>query len=369
MTDPTPAPKAALPPRPTPAPNAIQPKKKHNFFDNHVGLVVFLGSLLGSLLGVAADLGGILSTIEQIQEYFHPEIQLVGSNTILGKGLGMADEWKKQMEQEHAAKINIQDIGSLHGLDAARRGEPVDVLASSEPLTDEQVTELGQSGVEIECAAVIGYDLIIFVTDMHNKVRALSLEEIARILRGQTHSWSELDGDSRPIYILARPGSGTTDIVFHELLKQSVDQGFPVGAKYITCDTNANCLNKALALPGSLYWVSSSWLQTQPSYFRVNHIRTINGTEINPFADDINLNDYPPELVRPLFMYVLKGPASTDETQLLAKKFLSHVLGLQGQETLEKYHFYTYFRHVPKFSVKMPKGFERSETEPLKICR
>jgi ABC-type phosphate transport system substrate-binding protein len=229
----------------------------------------------------------------------------------------------------------------------------------SEPLPQDRYQALTQAGVDVNCAGVIGYDEIAFVTDVNNPVPEISLRQMAGMLSGHLTNWSEVGGPDTPIRILARRGSGTTELVL-QAFTGSPD--FP--AHFTECEDNTQCLDMALSTPGSLYWVSTAWLRTQPPrYLRLiliphgqrleNPLLPVCGT-VEEGAPCFEPDHYAPELVRPLYMYVLSGAQLNDNATDLAYEFLQYVRGVRGQAILENHHLYTHFDPPAQVQVDFP---------------
>jgi ABC-type phosphate transport system substrate-binding protein len=353
---------------------------------------------LGTILGTFADLADatglarpILNVVDPV-----PQVHVAGSNTVLGEELGLMADWQEAFQAEHGrerrvpligrvwrpVEISVFGEGSLAGEDQALGGQ-VDLLVESTPLTDTR--ELEERGITVECAAVIGYDVIAFVTDMNNPMkRSILLDNMSAILAGEITTWSSrhlpVDGNDTPIRILARQGSGTTAVVL---------RNFEIGGTYrpyfIPCDNNESCLNRVLNTPGALYWASTAWLHTQPpGYYELVLVEGTSGVPPdNPILEGFHPRDseYPPQLIRPLYMYVLSDGSDAESTEY-AEAFLRYVLSTRGQEILEAHHLYTHFARLeqeleqaqgqrfPGLDVRLPPGFGRDEPDdPPIICR
>jgi len=336
-------------------------------------VLIFVGTLLGSLLGAVADLGEAFNTFSQLGDVFNPppQICISGSDTILGESIGLAEAWGEDFESRYRARVSNDATGSNAGVTRAVEGGCVDVLAMSEKMDENQYAALTNAGIEISCAAEVGYDVIAFVTDINNRVITLEQRQLNAILSGRVTNWNEVGGDNRFIKILARPidRSGTTK---HVMLKVASyqDDFFPPGVNYFACPDNESCLNETLATPGSMYWVSVAWMRTQPKeYLRVMPILKGDERPINPLQDDFALDDYPSALARPLYMYVLKKPNTTPEQYQMAVEYLKYVRSLRGQQLLEEHGFSTYFDRSIAIPVELPPGFEAPPSELAPLCK
>lgn len=339
-------------------------------------LLIFFGSLFGSLIGAAADFGDAIETVDEVRAMFYPELCIVGSDTILGPELGMAQAWADAFSEEHEVRVSIDAIGSSNGLRRAADGDCAQIIAMSEPMSDSQEALLSDSGVEISCAAEVAYDIIVFITDTNNPVSVVEDRGISRILNGNDVNWATINSAYNfPITILVREGSGTTDFVLRKIARWDSEGGrvFPDEASYQICDSNDDCLNQTLSTRGSLYWVSAAWMSTQPpEYLRV--LEMLQGDErgVNPLNETVNLEDYPRSLQRPLYLYVVDNGDSSDQSLELAREFLYFVRGVEGQSIVNDHYFYTYFNQPTDFSaadVPLPEGFDPIGTPGRQICK
>lgn len=340
----------------------------------NTAVLVFLGTLLGSLTGAAADFGGAVDTWERFRQLRYPEICIVGSDTILGSALGMATAWEAEFEAANRIRVQINAVGSNSGVRLAANGGCANVIAMSEPMTDEQFQTLSDNGVDLVCAAEIGYDIVVFVTDINNPVSSINRPVLSGMLLGRVDNWSQLSSDFNfPVSVLVREGSGTTDLIIRNIAGFDSQGGrvFPALAEYELCDSNEECLNRTLSTNGALYWTSTSWIRTQPpQYLKVLPV-LVNDDDapINPLRQDVDLDEYPAALQRPLYMYVVRNAGTTDEKLAASQAFLNYVRGVQGQQILEENFFYNHFDQPSEVEVPFPPGFEAITAPNRQICR
>ncbi len=263
------------------------------------------------------------------------------------------------------------------GVDRATGNKCIHVLAMSEPLEDApdnvHYHELVDAGVEIVCAAEIGYDIIAFITDKNNPIEQVVRHSLQLILKGRILNWSEVDTRfDYPITVLARRGSGTTDLVLDKIAYYNSNGGrvFPADANYEECFGNDDCLDRTLSTIGSLYWGSVAWIKIQPAeYLRVLPIASEDGIANPPMGENekADIRTYPRALIRPLYLYVVDNGAASDEQLELAREFLFFVRGLEGQKILDQ-HFYTYFNQPQQLEVPLLPGFDAVDAPNRQIC-
>lgn len=347
---------------------------------NRLAFLVFIGTLLGSLLGLLASLSDASGLIVPVVDLFSPRpiVRTVGSSTILGEGVGVAADWQVSFTEqtkwemdvpiagtiERTVRMQTEGVGSVNAFQEATTGS-VHLLPASEPMPPEYQQQMQAKGIEIRCAGVIGYDIIAFVTDIKNNLpRPISTRDLSSILTGDMTNWSQVGGSDKPINILARRGSGTTDIVLNALTGSTEFR-----PHFNACESNVDCLDMALSTPGSLYWVSTAWLETQPpDYLRPILIQRGTLPATDPLAETFNPDNYPTELLRPLYMYVLRGGPISAESSNWAQRFFTYVRGVQGQKTLEEHHFSTHFNAPADVSAILPEGFGQRLNGPPVVC-
>lgn len=364
-----------------------------------LAFMIFIGSLLGTVVGLGADFGELVGSFNEFERLLNPPptLCIVGSGTILGSE-GVGEDWATAFEQGRNVQVRVNATGSVGGVNAAADGDCAHILAMSEPMTDEQYTQLIDNGVELDCAAEVGYDIIAFITSINNPLvegidgedrfaaqsRTVQITELRRILTGGITDWSQISNwpqerntFTHPITIWLRPDSGTTEVVLNRLANfiPSNDVPFPQGARYRFCDSNEDCLNRTLSTPGSIYWVSVAWMRTQPpNYLRVLYLLQGDELAINPLFENVSLSQYPTALVRPLYLYVLDDGNISNEVMTLAEDFLRYARGIDGQVALEARNFYTHFAPPPEVDIdvdfpdpvfNIPEDFDVQRT----ICR
>lgn len=336
--------------------------------------LVFLGTLTGSLIGAAGDLGDAVDNLGRLAENFYPRLCVTGSNTILGDGLGLAEQLEQGFESGRQVRVVVDAPGSTAGVDRAIEGGCVDVLAMSEPMPQADFRRLTEAGVEVICAAEIGYDMLVFITDPNNPIPDVQISTLRGMLTGRIKNWREVRTTfDAPVTLLARPGSGTTDFGFSSIggVNTQGARSFPPDARTLQCISNDECLDKTLSINGALYWASVSWARTQPpAYIRV--LGVVDGDDaraINPLYEQIDIAQYPLQMLKPIYMYVLHKPGTSPEQLAFAKDFLTYVRGTRGQQAVEGVGFLNHFKRPAGISVPLPPGFGPVGAPDRVICK
>ena len=122
-------------------------------------------------------------------------------STSMEKVIGALGE---SFQNDTGISFTYNPTGSGSGIKAVKEGR-CDIGLSSRELKDEEKSS-GLTGT------VLAYDGIAIIVNPNNPVKDLSLEDVAKIYKGEITNWSEIGGDDAEIVLIGREaGSGTRD--------------------------------------------------------------------------------------------------------------------------------------------------------------
>ena len=122
-------------------------------------------------------------------------------STSMEKVIGALGE---SFQNDTGISFTYNPTGSGSGIKAVLEGR-CDIGLSSRELKDEEKAS-GLTGT------VLAYDGIAIIVNPNNPINDLSLEEVAKIYKGEITNWSEIGGDDAEIVLIGREaGSGTRD--------------------------------------------------------------------------------------------------------------------------------------------------------------
>lgn len=122
-------------------------------------------------------------------------------STSMEKVIGALGE---SFQNDTGISFTYNPTGSGSGIKAVLEGR-CDIGLSSRELKDEEKVS-GLTGT------VLAYDGIAIIVNPNNPINDLSLEEVAKIYKGEITNWSELGGNNAEIVLIGREaGSGTRD--------------------------------------------------------------------------------------------------------------------------------------------------------------
>ena len=197
--------------------------------------------------------------------------------------------------------VTYNPTGSGSGISAATEGR-ADIGLSSRNLKSAEAEKLQ--------GHVVAYDGIVMVVNKKNKISDLTLEQIARIYRGEIENWKDVGGDDKPIVLIGREaGSGTRD-GFESVTKTSGKAKYrqeltSTGDVLTTVSTNVNAIGYA----------SLSSLSKKVKAIKVGGVE----------ASEATVQDGSYKLQRSFLMVTKKGAQLSADAQ----KFLDYALSSQ----------------------------------------
>ncbi len=194
------------------------------------------------------------------------------------------------IENDLGYSVEYQATGSSDGIQAATEGT-ADFGTSSRDLKDDE-TSLDST--------VMAYDGIAIVVNKENTVSDISMEDIAKIFKGEITNWSELGGSDADIVVVSREdGSGTRSAI-EELV--GFENELVDGATI--ADGNGHVASTVAENPNAIGYVSFTTLEDNTDTITG---LTVDGAE--PTPANVKSGDY--AVARP-FLLVYQDANLTD---------------------------------------------------------
>ena len=212
------------------------------------------------------------------------------------------------MEKYPNISVTVEYTGSGAGLESLAAGS-VDIGNASRHLKEE---ETSAGAVE----NVVAIDGIAVITDKDNEVTDVSVEDLAKIYKGEITNWSELGGQDEAIVVIGREaGSGTRD-AFEELLDVAD------ACQYAQeLDSTGGVLAKVAATPGAIGYVSLDVVD--------DTIQTVSLDGVAPTEENILAGDY--LLSRP---FVMATNGEISEQNELVQTWFDYVNSEDGKNVI-----------------------------------
>src|SRR5690606_34869191 len=152
-------------------------------------------------------------------------IKMKGSDTEVNLAVNLAE---KYTEINPEFSIAISGGGSGLGITSLLNGQ-ADIANSSRPLSDEEVQQFKDAGVEIR-TVVFAEDATAFIVHKDLPLEDIDLETLGKIMNGEITNWSEITDVDLAINIYGRQSSSGT----HSFVKKKLKIEFTNAAKEMT---------------------------------------------------------------------------------------------------------------------------------------
>lgn len=252
--------------------------------------LITLLSLLSACTPTSSD-----SNSPSASEY----IQNKGSDTIVNLGLAWAEAYQKVKPE---VRISVTGGGSGTGLTAMISGT-VDIASASRKIKDEEIAAAEANGIT-PVEYVIARDAIAVIVNPENPINELTMEQIARIYRGEVNNWSELGGEDRPIVRLSRETNSGTHVYF---LEEVVRLGDKNNKEIFSADTlllpsSEGIISEVSDNPNAIGYDGLGYVTDTVKVLGI--ARTADQPYILPSVQTVNNGEYP--ISRDLYMYIRK---------------------------------------------------------------
>jgi phosphate transport system substrate-binding protein len=225
--------------------------------------------------------------------------------------------------------IDIRTHGTATGFQGLTEGS-CDIAMSVRKVKPEEAAAFATTvGGDISSNAgehVLALDGVAFVVNQSNPIDAVKMEQLAKILSGETTEWQQLGGSPGSIHVFAlSKRRATYDFVNEAILKPHQKQYAPAVNEVDDNETLAAAIAQD---PSGIGFVGLA-------YIRPNKALAINdqdGPGVRPNERTVKTERYP--LTRRLYLYTRPSPGNPHVSD-----FLNFVLGDAGQEVVKQTGF------------------------------
>jgi len=285
-------------------------------------------TLLSSLALLFSTFAGHASFAQEADGSPRSWVQVKGSDTI-GEHLGQA---LIQAYSTADGEIRWESLGSSTGFVGLFDGS-ADIAAASRSIRPAEVARAESLDLKLQ-EYVIGYDGIAVIVHRGNPVRALSMQQLARIFRGDVRRWSSLGGQDLPIHLLSRPSySGTHGFFLDSVVRtRPFDENADFAADTRFVEETDEILLEVSRDPSAISYVGLGFLAERPG--QVQALALSDGdrrSPVLPNLESVRAGTYP--IYRPLYLYASQRLPSR------ARDFLSFILSSRGQAQVASFGF------------------------------
>ena len=253
-------------------------------------------------------------------------IENKGSDTLVNLAMAWAEAYQQEQSQ---AQISVTGGGSGTGFAALINGT-IDIANASREIKEEEIISARAGGFE-PVEFIVANDAIAVVVHPDNPVNELTLEQVARIYKGEFTNWSELGGEDRPIVRLSRETNSGTHVYFLETvirLGSSEDKSI-FSADTLLLPSSEGIIAEVSDNPNAIGYDGLGYIT--PEVKTVALSGSPQGPFIMPSKETVVTEEYP--ISRHLFMYTRGQPEG------LVKEFLDWILSASGQSIVAELGF------------------------------
>ncbi len=138
------------------------------------------------------------------------KIRIKGSDTMLLLNQKLAEEF---MIRNKGVSVYVEGGGSRTGINALMNSK-VEICAASRPLEPIEIEELGEKFHTVGMSFLIGRDALSIYINPKNKIKNLTLDQIAKIYSCEIKNWNEVGGDDESIIPVSRSSASGTHLYF-----------------------------------------------------------------------------------------------------------------------------------------------------------
>jgi phosphate transport system substrate-binding protein len=237
------------------------------------------------ILGVAAAACWLLAA----NPVWAGNLVIKGSTTVLPVAQKLVEAY---MKQHPDVKISLEGGGSGNGIKALVDGT-TDIADSSRFIKDKEVSMAVEKG-RYPVPFAVAYDCIVPVVHPSNTLKNITLDQLARIYKGEVKNWKEVGGPDSPVVVISRDTSSGT----YEVWEEKVLKGGLVFPGALLQASNGAIVQAVSKNKNAIGYVGIGYLNKEVKALSVENIvgsaeTTLNGT-------------YP--ISRPLFMFTPGWP-------------------------------------------------------------
>ena len=238
------------------------------------------------------------------------------------------------LEKNPEADISVTGGGSGVGIAALLNGE-IDLANSSRKMEAKELEQAKNKGQEIQ-EFILARDGLSIIVHPENPIQQLSIDQIAKIYKGEITNWKEVGGKDEKIILYGRQSTSGTYVFFRNFVVQ--DDYSP---EMRNMEGNQAIVDAVRADKNGIGYVSVGYVKdenNQPrSDIKIIPVAKDKASEaVSPLnSEAVKRGEYP--IARSIFQYLPHLPQKNS----LLEKFLHFELSEQGQEIVEKAGFFS----------------------------
>lgn len=243
-----------------------------------------------------------------------------GSDTMVNMGAALAEEFMIVTEN---IEVVVSGGGSGAGIASLINGS-ADIAQSSRDMKQEEKDNAGKLGTLHE--VIVAYDGLAVVVHPSNPVKEMTLQDLAKIYRGEITNWKDVGGNDATIVLLSRDTTSGTHIFFKEFVVQENGKvkGAEFGEATMMMPSTQTIVAELTSNVNAIGYVGLGYLK--PSITALGIKADADAAAVMPSVASVQDNTY--RLARPLFFYIV------GDLDGAIQEYLDFVLGEAGQKVV-----------------------------------
>ena len=248
-----------------------------------------------------------------------------GSDTMVNMGAALAEEFMNTTEN---VEVVVSGGGSGTGIASLINGS-ADIAQSSRAMKQEEKDNAGKLGTLNE--VIVAYDGLAAVVHPSNPVSEMTLQDLAKIYRGEITNWKDVGGNDATIVLLNRDTTSGTHVFFKEFVVQ--EDGKVKGAEYseqaLNMTSTQAIVDELSSNVNAIGYVGLGYLE--PSITALAMKASADAPAVSPSVAAVQDNTY--GLARPLYFYIVGSLEGA------IQDYIDFVLGEAGQKVVADLSF------------------------------
>ncbi|RLG70504.1 MAG: phosphate-binding protein [Methanobacteriota archaeon] len=283
------------------------------------------------VLGITITLSGCVQQENQPIETKTYEITIKGSDTMVQMVSDLAEAFA---EKNPGVKITVTGGGSGTGI-AALLNKEVVMANASRKIKEKELETAKNRGLDL-VEIVVARDAISVVVNPENPVDRLTIDQIAKIYRGEITNWEQVGGKNQPITLYGRQSvSGT----YHFFRKFVVKGEYSPDMRNM--EGNTQIRDAIIRDPTGIGYIGIGYLYGEggeplPGLKPLAVAKAEGGPYVSPLdREAVIRGEYP--ITRPLYQYIAKAELGKDSS---VYRFIEFELSQDGVEQVIRSGFF-----------------------------
>lgn len=260
-------------------------------------------------------------------------LQIKGSDTLINLVQRLAEEY---MMINPDKMVAVTGGGSGTGI-AALINKKCDIANASRLMKSKEIDLANKRGSNL-VRVVVALDSLSIVVNPGNSIDVLTVDQVAKIYKGEIKNWKEVGGSDMPISLYGRQSnSGTYDFMIEDVMKGDYSPSMR------QMNGNAQIVEGIKSDPSSI------------GYVGVGYAKSVVGIKVLKIAAKVGAVAYSPleiehvkngnySITRPLNQYIEGALVG------VAKDFVAFELSEQGQKIVEDEGFFAVSKEYQEFN-------------------